>query len=192
MEFIDIFKNIESIEKSKYLKYTILYHGAPTFFSSKPATIITFNNFGANTYDLWKELKEGLFINDIYRFIELYDNKQRCTVMFYNEKNLMNAIYCENNMSFLQSYGYDKNMKLDEILNHLKFRYEFSCPHEIGIFLGFPIEDVIEFINGEKKNCLLLGYWKVYYNLEKAKNTFYLYDNAKDLVLSNILKKEIE
>lgn len=190
MDFIDIFKNIDSIEKKTYLKYIILYYGAPTFYSNKPSTVITFNKFGINMYGLWKKYKEDYIDNKLYKYIDLYDNGERCTVLFYDERKLINTIYCKDNMEFLQMYGYNSNMDLFEILNYLKKRYYNFCPHEIGIFLGFPVKDVKEFIYGEKNNCLLCGYWKVYYNLEEAKRIFALYDEAKNHALKEIVSKE--
>lgn len=190
MDFIDLFENIESIEKKAYLKYTILYHGAPTFYANKPSTVITFNKFGINMYGLWKMYKKDFIDNILYKYIELFDNGKRCTVLFYHEKNLINTIYCKDNMEFLQRYGYNSNMSILEILNYLKIRYYNFCPHEIGIFLGFPVKDVKEFIYGEKSNYLLCGYWKVYHDLEEAKKIFTIYDEAKKFALENIISKE--
>ncbi|MPN31536.1 hypothetical protein SDC9_179010 [bioreactor metagenome] len=65
------------------------------------------------------------------------------------------------------------------------------CPHELGIFLGFPLEDVKEFITNPYKECLLCGYWKVYHNKEKALKTFKYYDEAK-VEISNILYEGID
>ena len=35
-------------------------------------------------------------------------------------------------------------------------------PHEIGLLLGYPPEDVIGFIENRGQNPLYIGYWKVY------------------------------
>lgn len=40
-------------------------------------------------------------------------------------------------------------------------------PHEMGILLGYPVEDVEGFIINNGKNELYTGYWKVYDNLTK-------------------------
>ncbi len=44
--------------------------------------------------------------------------------------------------------------------------YEF--PHEVGIFLDYPIEDILGYIEHEGKNCQVSGYWKVYSNAQGA------------------------
>ena len=38
-------------------------------------------------------------------------------------------------------------------------------PHEIGVFLGYPLDDVKGFIKNEGKKYLMIGYWKVYSDL---------------------------
>ena len=71
----------------------------------------------------------------------------------------------------------------------LKNRYkEFNCPHELGIFLGFPLNDVMDFMNCKNKKCLSCGYWLVYNNLQEAKETFSMYDKVKEDTVNYILK----
>ena len=43
-------------------------------------------------------------------------------------------------------------------------------PHEVGLFLGYPPEDVEGFIENKARSCKLTGYRKVYSDEEKAKN----------------------
>lgn len=59
---------------------------------------------------------------------------------------------------------------LDGMLNHLDARLKAACaagagfPHEIGLFLGYPTEDVRGFIRYGGSKALCSGYWKVYEN----------------------------
>lgn len=45
-------------------------------------------------------------------------------------------------------------------------------PHEIGLFLGYPPDDVCGFIANKACGCKCAGYWKVYGDEEKAKKAF--------------------
>lgn len=45
-------------------------------------------------------------------------------------------------------------------------------PHEIGYFLGYPYEDVHQFIVQHGENYKVIGAWKVYTNVEQALTTF--------------------
>ena len=48
-------------------------------------------------------------------------------------------------------------------------------PHEIGYFLGYPYEDVHQFIVQHGENYKVFGAWKVYTNVEQALTTFDYY-----------------
>ncbi len=88
---------------------------------------------------------------------------------------------------FLSEYGYTADMTLNEMLDILSSRMNCgSFPHEIGAFLGYPIGDIKGFISNSGKNCLLCGYWKVYENAEKAKQTFEIYDRCRDTLFDRL------
>ena len=53
-------------------------------------------------------------------------------------------------------------------------------PHEIGLFLGYPPEDVRGFIENHAQNYKFIGYWKVYGDEEKARRTFEKYKKCTD------------
>lgn len=42
---------------------------------------------------------------------------------------------------------------------------EQQFPHEMGLLLGYPIEDVVGFMEHSGKEYLYSGYWKVYENV---------------------------
>ena len=48
-------------------------------------------------------------------------------------------------------------------------------PHEIGLFLSYPPEDVRGFIENRAQNSKLTGYWKVYGDEMSARRTFEKY-----------------
>ncbi len=53
-------------------------------------------------------------------------------------------------------------------------------PHEIGLFLSYPPEDVRGFIKNRRSGCKLVGTWKVYGDEENAKHKFDLYKKCTD------------
>ena len=60
---------------------------------------------------------------------------------------------------------------LMKLIERLRAYDEF--PHEIGLFLSYPPEDVKGFL--EHRPCKCVGCWKVYENEEAAKKTFAKY-----------------
>lgn len=72
----------------------------------------------------------------------------------------------------LERLGYDinnMNSCISRIISRLR---EDTFPHEIGIFLGYPPEDVQGFIDNKGKNFKICGQWKVYGD-EKKCNLFF-------------------
>ena len=45
-------------------------------------------------------------------------------------------------------------------------------PHEVGLFLGYPAEDVRGFIENRAAGCKCVGCWKVYGDVNAAKMRF--------------------
>ena len=54
-------------------------------------------------------------------------------------------------------------------------------PHEIGLFLSYPPEDVKGFIENHAANYKLSGLWKVYGDEKKAKELFAKYKKCTDI-----------
>lgn len=96
--------------------------------------------------------------------------------IFYNREKIKLGIRDDKNMKFLKRFGYNENMNIHECLSLLRKRFQNMCPHEIGIFLGYPIEDVVSFVDFSSTKCKMVGYWKVYHDIEKAEVIFNKYD----------------
>ena len=52
---------------------------------------------------------------------------------------------------------------------------EQEYPHEIGIFLGYPLQDVVGFIENKARNYTCCGYWKCYGDPAAAQKCFERY-----------------
>ena len=56
-----------------------------------------------------------------------------------------------------------------------------DLPHEIGLFLGYPAEDVSGFIRHGARCAKCVGTWKVYGDEESARKKFALYQKCTRL-----------
>ncbi len=54
-----------------------------------------------------------------------------------------------------------------------------AFPHEIGIFLDYPLDDVIGFIRQGSRACLCSGCWKAYGNPDDAQKRFEMYSRCR-------------
>jgi len=64
---------------------------------------------------------------------------------------------------------------------YLLWNQEF--PHEMGLLLGYPVEDIKGYILNRVENCLYTGYWKVYGNLTEKMILFRQFEKARDVLL---------
>ena len=62
--------------------------------------------------------------------------------------NLQRDLNSDGVLDFLKLYGY-KSTDVDYCINRLSQRLSLSAdfPHEVGVFLGYPLDDVIGFIS---------------------------------------------
>ena len=124
----------------------------------------------------------------------LYEGKNKSTWLLYRRDRLESALVWPQTGEFLEQYGYRMvRESLDEKLLRLQHRFaEYKeerqpFPHEMGVFLGYPLGDVKGFIEHHGKEYLCSGYWKVYQDEQKAKSTFQLYQSVRDAVLQLIM-----
>ena len=81
----------------------------------------------------------------------------------------------------LARFGYAPGATLDGHLARLRARLAQggAFPHEIGLFLDYPPGDVEAFIQTGGVGCKLCGYWKVYGDVDGARERFACYDACR-------------
>ena len=106
---------------------------------------------------------------------------QRCLLMLYSERLLEKLLCDRRRRSLLERFGYSRCLDTQQCLDRLSQRcsQHKEFPHEIGIFLDYPVEDVLGFITHKGSDFKLCGYWKVYGDEEKARCTFRKYDKCR-------------
>lgn len=171
--------NLEEIEMQLALQC------APLFSGLKVSNLLVIQN------DSMERLKRILKNTNISYYV-LLQKEMKITMLLYNEKQLIKYLENERVCKLLNKMGY-KNQKLYDMLSELRERYtKYMCnrqefPHEMGIFLGYPIEDVEGYIINEGKNFLYTGCWKVYENLPEKEVLFYKFESVKETMIELIL-----
>jgi len=176
------FKYLECLNRLQgkdYLAATISFGAAPTIKGKKPSSLLTFTMTRKNLLALWHYYKQDLCRELNLEYFELKDRGESVSVLFYRRKMLERHVANKHNLAFLNSVGYQEAVTLDEKLQLLKSRFASTCAHEVGIFLGIPVEDVEGFMEHKGKHYLLSRYWKVYRNRERAELLFGIYDEAR-------------
>ena len=101
----------------------------------------------------------------------------RYLIYVYRESRLRQVLADEAVQEFLQREGYalpEDASDCDGMLRQLSRRlcYEADFPHEIGVFLGYPLTDVVGFIKNQGRNFTCCGCWKAYGDPDAAARHF--------------------
>ena len=108
------------------------------------------------------------------RAVPFGNGNGRTSVYVYRVSRLVSDLGNAGTRCILSGLGYDCDRPehcIAQLARRLKSGAEF--PHEIGLFLGYPPEDVSGFIN--KGECRLTGAWKVYGDISRAERLFAQY-----------------
>ena len=114
----------------------------------------------------------------------LYPGRERLVILIYRETELKEYLEREEVMAFIDECGYETSdiskifpVFVKRYMRYMELKQDF--PHELGLFLGYPIEDVEGFIKENGKNYLYSGYWKVYKDAELKIRIFKNYEKVQ-------------
>ena len=158
------------------LETLMVRHGAPTLAGMKTGSLFRIPAEGGG--ELTREMVR---INQALepkgaRLVILKRGNQSDLLYLYREALLAQCLACEKAQKLLGECGYTVYTPfaaLETLRKRMETQQEF--PHEIGLFLGYPLTDVMGFMRNSGQNCLLCGCWKVYGETEKAMRTFARY-----------------
>ena len=149
---------------------------APTLAGIKTGSLFTAAYTDRET--LAQELRElnGVLKRHGLRAIPLRYSKRRALIYLYCPEALMRDLRVPEATAILRSRGYrdsDPGLCLKQLIRRFQEADEF--PHEIGLFLSYPPEDVRGFMEDPHAGYKCVGYWKVYGDRERAERTFIRY-----------------
>lgn len=101
----------------------------------------------------------------------------RYLVYVYRESRLRAVLAERSVREFLAQEGYTLPASPDDygtLIRQLSRRLCCAAdfPHEIGVFLGYPLTDVVGFIQNQGRNFTCCGCWKAYGDPETARRHF--------------------
>ncbi|HWQ71763.1 MAG TPA: DUF3793 family protein [Desulfitobacteriaceae bacterium] len=159
----------------------LISHCSPTLASLKTASLF---NYTFSTYDELEQCLAGnIQLNGKGVFLEvLHAQDSQALILVYRKSKFKEDLQKSGVAEFLFTYGYQNN-SVEYCIRHIKHRFELrkEFPHEIGIFLGYPLEDVIGFIKNGGQNSKCTGCWKVYGNECEAMKLFAKYKKCRNI-----------
>lgn len=141
----------------------IIRHCAPTLAALKSSSLVCLKCVSGNLDGTLSRLAvKGVG----FRF---FTNAHGCHLLFVYRPWALKAILANGTVRrHLGPLGYDT----DDLVQCLRMlgmrlgRYDF--PHEIGFFLGYPVEDVVSFIENGGRGYAHSGMWKMYHDVDSS------------------------
>ena len=177
------------------VKECMLVSASPVLAKVKPAVLVSLSH---ECRKEWAKHENQLYMYTGLRALTLNRSSKSYSLLLYSPSLLSEKLDEPDARSLLDSLGYPSSENLGILLSHLRKRYSFlnielssenPFPHEIGLFLGYPYNDVNSFIINRGKKYKLCKYWKVYHNEEAAVKTFDCIDKAKKYAAMLITKQ---
>ena len=161
-------------------EYLMGLHAAPMLAGPKPARLVSFRKSRFEDFDGLLASYQACFDCKGISFRRLAEGEESVLILFYRARALEAFLSSSEVRTLLDRYGYGKMASLAEMLSELKRRIQkrMAFPHEIGLFLGYPPEDVQGFIENGGQHFAYSGYWKVYANEEETRRLFDLYTDC--------------
>lgn len=147
-------------------EYAIGRHCGVTFAGLKIASLVSLRK---GEEDVIQTLSRR-FAGKGFAFILLREDEERLLVYICHRARLTKYLFSPDVRAFLARFGYEYG-SAEEALEQLMRRVKGEFPHEIGVFLGYPLADVRGFLR-DPNSCVLCGCWKVYENADEAARTF--------------------
>ncbi len=161
------------------LEERIVRYCAPTLAGIKTGGL--FNTCGLDQADAIEDAKRlQPVLAECGLGLRMFFKTGRHTLVYiYRMSALREDLDDPERAAFLADYGYDLS-SLESALDCLAERIHEcdSFPHEIGLFLSYPLTDVKGFIELGSTCCKMIGHWCVYSEEEKARWCFNRFDRC--------------
>ena len=161
----------------------VIRHCAPTLASLKTGSLFScpFES-EMQVFSGVRELNRRLGSKGL-RALPMRRRDGRCLVYVYRPRKLAHDLSDARARRILADMDYPSGNPdgcLKRLWERLRTSEEF--PHEIGLFLGYPPEDVDGFIR-RRADAKCVGCWKVYGDVERARRLFSQYEHCTDIYL---------
>lgn len=156
--------------------YCLGVHCGITFAGLKPASLFWLKDGQDGDIVYYR----SRFAKRDFRFLAVRRSAGKKLYYVFHRVRLDKILFNAENRRFLRGRGYRYSTQ-GEALKELKRRMEGEgeFPHEIGLFLGYPLCDVRGFIEDARGGvCLGCGYWKVYGEVEEREKLFKRYERC--------------
>lgn len=158
----------------------LIEHCSPTLASIKTANLFSICFEKDSEFESQIEKRNKLLRKKGVVLMVLKKEMGRALVYVCRENHLKRDLKRTGVAEFMKNCGYEST-DVDTAIKTLSKRLK-NCddfPHEIGLFLGYPLGDVMGFIENAGKNSKCSGCWKVYCNECQAVKKFAQFEKCR-------------
>lgn len=168
---------------------TFIRYCSPTLAGIKTANLFTCRF--ENEEEMRQCIRElnGVLVKKGVRVLPLRYRDNRALIYTYRPSRLLKDLRHYDACRLLRERGYTGETPercLIQLMQKLDKDVEF--PHEIGLFLGYPPEDVHGFIENKAEGYKCVGEWKVYGDADQARETFAKYRKCTEVYCAQFAK----
>lgn len=162
----------------------VIRYCAPTLAGIKTGSL--FSYAPETGEDLRAEIRRlnRMLVRKGLRVLPLSKQRRRVMIYVYRPDRLRADFRGAQTGALLRQHGYCSGRPEQCVAALMaKLRDQEDFPHEIGLFLGYPPEDVRGFMEHRGCGCKCVGYWKVYGDVQRATELFARYQQCTDIYL---------
>ena len=171
--------------KEALLRYLLVKTSA-VMMKAKPAALIRISNCyrtrELQPYDIFCSYQKMILETLALDYLIMKNNGSDIQVLFYDREILERVLKDTEVKTFLQKLGYGGDWLVNKYLHELRSRFcRNEFPHEIGIFLGYPLKDVQGFISDYNSGVSVpQGRWRIYGDAASSLKIMNLYRYAEE------------
>ncbi len=145
----------------------IALEAAEVLAGEKPSVLIGIpdrpRSCGRNLHHLWQEHGHEVMERSCLVSREIRRDSGFLQLFLYVPENLSRYLARRDVSAMLRRVGYREPFSVEHALEQLEQRMGSAAfPHEIGIFLGYPLKDVAAFMGWIRLPFACQGPWKMY------------------------------
>lgn len=165
----------------------LVEHCAPTFAGLKTGNLFRISYADIEAFR--EELRElnGILKRKGLRAVPVRMTAEFALVYLYRPDFLKRDLGCEEAARLLTSLGYEpQSVNRSVAFLARMMREKEAFPHEIGLFLGYPPEDVLGFMKSSREGVKCVGCWKVYGDEARARAAFWRFQRCREVFEENV------
>ncbi len=162
----------------------LIFYCAPTLAGIKTGSLFSCDLGGEEQLRAFARHWNHVLSPKGIRVLPLQQTEAKALIYVFRPTQLFRDLQNGIAWRLLHERGYDCQSParcVAQLIARIRDSREF--PHEIGLFLGYPPEDVRGFIEEGAHRCKCSGYWKVYGDVAAAQKRFSLYRKCSLLYL---------